>query len=141
MILAYAFCFLGVITLVLSLVFAVISIGFRRSNTSITKGYLKKTNHRRNVYVGGKSGRWYKNWLDYSYSYRVDDKQYTVSGGIPGKPDNIKSSVTVIYQKNHPDLSYIQDLTFPIQAVIAVLLFVVSSGFLIPGIILLIDSE
>ena len=140
MILPYVFLLLGAISFASAFTFLMIAIGFRRSTTSKTNGFLERTNRKQNVYIGGISGKWYKSWLDYTYVYRVDDKQYTVSGGLPGKPEKMKTAVTVIYQKKHPNFSYIQGITFPIQPIIAVMLFVVSSAFFIPGIILLISS-
>ena len=140
MILPYVFLLLGAISFSLAFIFLMIAIGFRHSTTSKTNGYLERINRKQNVYIGGISGRWYKSWLDYTYIYRVDGKQYTVSSGTPGKPNNMKTVVAVIYQKKHPDFSYIKGITFPVQPIIAVMLFVVSSLFLIPGIILLISS-
>lgn len=140
MILPYVLLLFGAIVFVTAAAFLIISIGFRRSNISKTNGFLERTNRKQNVYIGGKTGKRYKSWLDYTYVYRVDGKQYTVSGGTPGKPDQLKTTVTVIYQKKHPGFSYIKGITFPIQPVIAVLLFVFSSVFFIPGIILLISA-
>ncbi len=137
MILPYVFCFFGICFLIAAVILTVISAGFRRSNTLQTIGYLEKTNTQHNVYIGGKTGRWYKNWTDYSYVYRVDGKKYTLSNGAPGKQDNLKNTVTVVYQIKHPKYAYIKDLTFPIQPVFAALLFFMSACLLVPGIVLL----
>lgn len=120
---------LGIITLLIGIcIFLIdmyllfVSIGFRKKNCHKCKGYLIDSVQYKDTYVGGKAGRVYKHYLDYSYGYKVNGKEYTVSGGVPGTKVNMKSVVDVIYQKSNPKYAYIYRLTIPMQPIIAVLL-------------------
>ena len=86
------------------------------------KGYLIDSVQYKDKYVGGKAGRFYKRYLDYTYRYKVNGKDYTVSGGVPGTNANMNSVVDVIYQKNNPKYAYIHKLTIPMQPIIVALL-------------------
>ena len=135
-ILNYILLSLGTITLVISIWFLKITVGFRKNNTGHTSGYLENTKHSNNVYSGGKAGRWYKNWVDFCYSYTVNGKQYKIEHGLPGKPNNLPNVVKIVYQKNKPKYSYIKELTVPIYPIIAILLGILSILYLIPGLFL-----
>lgn len=116
----------------------VILYGFRKGNTKKTNGYLNEVKHEKNVYVGRKSGRFYKHWVSYTYTYHVNEKSYSVSGGSSGKPDNIQRTVRIIYQKKKPKYAYAENHTFPNQIVYAILfgiLTLVSMVLAIPALI------
>ena len=112
----------GIFLFLLDLYFLLISLGFRKTLCEKCKGYLTDTMQYKDVYRGGKSGRFYKRFIEYAYVYRVDGKQYSVSGGNSGTKGNLPRTVDVIYQKNHPEFAYIKDLTFPEQPIVAAML-------------------
>jgi hypothetical protein len=76
--------------------------------------------------------------LEYVYVYRVNGTEYRISGGIPGTKGSMNSSVDIIYQKSNPKLAYIKKLTFPIQPIIAILLFPLWIMIVMCGIFLII---
>lgn len=115
-----------------------ISLGFRKSKRAKCKGYLNTTTQYRNKYVGRKSGRFYKHYIDYIYTYTVDGKTYRISGGAPGIKNNLRQTVDVIYNKKHPRFSYADKVTFPLPIFAAVFLFPVSAFFLVSSIIIFI---
>ena len=112
----------GIFLFLLDLYFLLISLGFRKTLCEKCKGYLTDTMQYKDVYRGGKSGRFYKRFIEYAYVYRVDGKQYSVSGGNSGTKGNLPRTVDVIYQKNHPEFASIKDLTFPEQPIVAAML-------------------
>ena len=59
-----AFISIGVVMMILSMRFLYISLHFLKSKTSQTLGFLTSNEHKRNVYKGGKAGRFYKDWMD-----------------------------------------------------------------------------
>ena len=115
----------------------IILCGFRKRNVKKTMAYLQKTEHKKNAYSGGKSGRFYKNWSDASYSYRVDGVVYTISDGSPSKPNEIPTSKQVIYQKPKPKRAYFAD-GFPMEWLCAAAALLMSLLFMILGILVLI---
>ena len=136
--LGYMAIFVGSVLFFLDVYFIYISLGFRKTKCAKCKGYLASTNQHKNHYVGGKSGRFYKHYLDYVYVYRVNGTEYHISGGISGTKGNIRSAVDIIYQKNNPKLAYINKLTLPIQPIIAISLFPLWVMIVICGIFLII---
>ena len=120
--LGYGLLFFGILIFVLNLYFFFISCGFRKNQCKKCKGFLRNTIQHENIYVGMKGGRFYKHFLDYLYVYRVNGKEYSISGGVPGTKRNIRPAVEIIYQKKNPKYAYVRGLTFPIQPVIAFLL-------------------
>ena len=119
----YVILFLTVGTFLIDTYFAFVSFGFRKKHCSKCKGYLTDTAKHKNVYVGRSNGRFYRHYLNYSYAYQVNGKAYYISGGIPGTKGNVNKTVDVIYQRKNPKLAYIQNLTIPLQPIVAVLLF------------------
>jgi hypothetical protein len=105
---------LGAIIFLLDLYLFFASLGYRKKNCRKCKGYLEDTTQLKNVYIGGKASRFYKRWLEYTYVYSVDGKQYRVSGGVPGVRNNVKNIVDIIYQTKNPKRAYIDRLTFPL---------------------------
>lgn len=114
-----------------------IFIGFRSGNCCRCNGYLKKEKHERNKYVGAKSGRFYKDYIEYVHIYNVNEKEYTISWGAPGKRGDFPGNVKVIYQKNKPKYAYINKLTFSVQTIVFVLLLPICTAFIVCGILLL----
>ena len=104
------------------LYFAVIAVGYKKKYCSKCKGYLTNTTQRKNVYIGGKNGRFYKHYLNFKYTYRVNGKVYEISDGVPGTKNNINSAVDIIYQKRNPKFAYIHNLTIPFEPIITFLL-------------------
>lgn len=130
-----AFISIGVVMMILSMRFLYISLHFLKSKTSQTLGFLASSEHKRNVYKGGKAGRFYKDWMEYSYNYRVNGKEYEISCSNSGKPANIARVVTVTYQTKRPKYAYIKGLTFPLQPVASAVLFVFAAVFIICGVV------
>ena len=113
---------IGGIIFLIDLYFLFVSLGFRKNNVKKCKGYLENTIQYHDVWRGGKSGRFYKHFIDCTYVYRVDGKPYYISDGNPGTKGERKRVVDVIYQKNHPEFSYMKGLTFPEQPIVAAVL-------------------
>ena len=90
---------LGTITLIISIVLFVIHSKYRPGKSAQVRGYLKETNYQKNVYSGGKSGKFYKYMTDCVYTYRVDNVPYEVKMSIPQQPHHAPKSVMVTYQK------------------------------------------
>ena len=125
---------IGSVLLVLSLPFIYISLGFRFGKMSKTRGYLSQHKHEKNVYKGGKAGRWYKHWMEYTYQYRVDGNEYRVNGSNPGKPNEIPKTVLILYQTKHPQYAYAKNLTLPTQPFVAAVCLILGLLFLICGV-------
>ena len=136
--LGYVTILVGSVLFFLDVYFIYISLCFRKNKCAKCNGYLESTNQHKNRYVGGKSGRFYKHYLDYIYVYRVNGTEYRISGGVSGTKGNLRSAVDIIYQKNNPKLAYISKLTLPIQPIIAILLFPLWAMIVICGIFLII---
>ncbi|MBQ3490049.1 MAG: hypothetical protein IJA86_05635 [Clostridia bacterium] len=132
----YAAIVIGAVIFLMDLYFLFISLRFRKTRCEKCKGYLENTIQYKNVWRGGKTGKFYKRFIDYTYVYRVNGKQYYISSGNPGEKENPARVVDVIYQKNHPEFAYIKGLTFPDQPVVAAILcplwiFLTICGFLL----------
>ena len=115
----------------------ILSAGFRKKQCAKCKGYLANTIQHKNYYSGGAGGKFYEHYLDYDYVYRVNGKEYHISGGVHGVRSNISQVVDIVYQKKNPKLAYIHRLTFPIQPIIALLLSPLCVMFVICGILLI----
>ena len=135
--LGHVVLFVGIILSLAEIYFIFISIGFRKKQCKRCRGYLINTIQHKNHYSGGKCGRFYKSYLDYDYIYRVNGKEYHISGGVPGVKSNISQVVDIVYQKKNPKFAYIHRFTFPIQPIIALLLFPLCVMFVICGIFLI----
>lgn len=129
---------IGILLLIIAFYNFIVFVGFRKNNVKNVNGYLQSTKSEKNVFKGGRNGRLHKNWVNYVYSYRVDEKSYTISGGISGTKQNLNTVVKVIYQKKHPEKAYIKNLTFPMQIIYAILVFVIAMMLIIPSILYLI---
>ena len=133
----YVLMGIGVTVLFVDRYFAWIVWGFRKNNTCTCKGYLVNTLQHKDVYVGGKAGRFHKHYLDYEFVYRVNGMEYRISGGVSGTKADLCHSVDIVYQKHKPQLVYIRGLTIPHQLITALLMCPVWIGFLIIGFLLL----
>ena len=127
---------IGTAVFLLDLYFLFVSLGFRKNRCEKCKGYLGNTVQYKDVWRGGKTGRFYKHFVDYVYVYHVDGEQYYISDGNPGVKGELKRVVDVIYQKKHPKFAYIKGLTFPEQPIVAAVLcpfwiFITVCGFLL----------
>ena len=81
--------------------------------------------------------RLYNDGTDYAYTYTVDGELYFIEDGIHGKNESIPKTVTVIYQKKHPERAYIERMTFPTEPVFAVLAGFFALLFLVCGVALI----
>ncbi len=109
---------LGLFCLALFIRYTLLSFGYRKKNLAKVRAYLKHTDLRHNVYQKA-DRKWHKNWIHFTYAYRIDGIAYTVSGEKPGVRGDLNTSETVCYQKNRPQLSYIPALTYPQQPILA----------------------
>jgi len=83
-------------------------LGLRKSNRIEVIGWLSVTETERNVFYGHPfTGKWYRNWVRFTYIYRVDGKDYSVSGGTPGQRKDLPMRTTVCVQKNAPANAFI----------------------------------
>ena len=112
--LGYVSLSLGAIIFLIDLYLLFASLGYRKKNCRKCKGYLDDTTQLKNVYIGGKAKRFYKRWLEYTYTYSVGGKRYRISGGVPGVRNNVKNIVDIVYQTKNPKRAYIDRLTFPL---------------------------
>ena len=113
---------IGIFLFFLNLHFFLISLNFRKNRCEKCKGYLTDITQYKDVYRGGKSGQFYKRFIDYAYVYRVNGKQYSVTGGNQWGKGDLPRTVDIIYQKNHPAFAYIKGMTFPEQPIVAIML-------------------
>ena len=109
-------------------------LGYRRHLCGKCKGYLKEIKQLKDVYIGLRTGRFYKRYIDYAYVYRVDGKEYFIDGGVPGTKNGLRNCVDIIYQKKKPQRAYISDLYGPIEGSVACFICPVWLLFLICGI-------
>ena len=109
------------------------SMGFIGDRASKVKGYLCRCEHLKDVYKGGAAGMWHKNWMRGVWAYRVGGKEYKISCGMPGKPDEMPGIVTVICRTAHPEQAYIKGLTLPVQPFAAGAFFVLGLVFILCG--------
>ncbi len=133
----YILLIVGIIIFIIDVYLFFISLNFAKKRCGKCKGFLLNTVQQKNVYVGGKSGRFYKHYLNYVYIYRVNGKEYRISGGVSGTKDNISSTADVIYQKNNPKFAYIKNLTLPIQPILALIICPVWIMLMVCGFILI----
>lgn len=110
---------IGVLIFLLDAYFVYVSVGFGEKHCLKCKGYLNRTTQHKNKYVGNLTGRIHKNFVNYEYSYTVNGKTYHISGGVPGKENDLSRVVDITYQKRNPRYSYVKNLTFPIQPAVA----------------------
>ena len=128
------FVIIGCILLAFGARYAYISLLFLKKQTGEARGFRVSCEHQRNVYKGGKSGRWYSHWVKCAFLYQVSGEEYTVSCERPGKPCDIRKTVWVVYLKKYPKFAYIKDLSFPWQYIVAPMLLVFGALFLACGI-------
>ncbi len=133
----YVALFFGAVIFLIDLYFVYISFGFCKRYCARTKGYLVNTTQHKDIYVGGKSGKFYRRYLDYVYVYRVSGKEFRISGGVPGVKSDISRVVDIIYQKKNPQLAYINRLTFPMQPIVALLLSLLWIMLIVCGLFLI----
>ncbi len=126
---------LGSIFFVFFIRFLVLSIGYRRSNLELAKGYLKSYKYLGNV---SRKAMTLYGYCEFVYTYIVDGASYKIESGASLGNDTIATSVIVYYQKNRPTRAYIKEYTKPYELGVAILLFIVSSLCLISGIGMLI---
>ena len=127
----------GVVVFLLDLYFVLVSIGFRKRYCSQCKGYLKQTVQHKNKYVGLANGQFYRHYLDFTYTYRVNGIVYQITDGIPGTKIKLNTVGDVVYQIRNPKYSYIKRLTTPTHPVISVILCPIWILFLVGGVMLL----
>ena len=128
------FVAIGCILLAFCARYAYVSLLFLRKQTKETRGFRVSCEHQRDVYKGGKSGRWHAHWVRCTFLYQVSGKEYRVSCEKPGEPCDIRKTVQVVYLKKHPKCAYIKDLSFPWQYIAAPVLFIFGVLFLACGI-------
>ena len=127
------FALLATAGLVISIVLFVIHSEYRPGKSAQVRGYLKETNYQKNVYRGGKSGKFYKHMTDCVYTYRVDNVPYEVKMSLAQQPHRAPKTVMVTYQKKHPKRSCIgNDITYLFSGFIALFFFLMfSAGFIL----------
>ena len=113
--LEYVFILFGVIILIGDIYFGYLSFLLHFGKHGTCTGYLQTTQREKNKIV---RRRIYKDYLNYSYVYRVNGIAYTRSGGTPGKGNILPRTVTIIYVSKKPELAYIKNLTTPTQTII-----------------------
>lgn len=121
--------FISITALIISIVLFVIHSEYRPGKSAQVRGYLKETNYQKNIYRGGKSGKFYKYMTDCVYTYRVDNVPYEVKLSIPQQPHHAPKSVMVTYQKKHPKRACIgNDIKYLLCGFIALVYFLVFGG-------------
>lgn len=124
---------IGCVFLLTGLGFLYVSLCFSKKHTAKTKGFLARgMKHSKNVSVG-RFGKLYPHWVDYAYQYTLNGKTYQIECSHPGKPDEVRSTVTIIYQKKHPQLSYVPGLTLPWQPFASGASLIIGMVFLLCG--------
>ena len=108
---------------------------YRPPHSAKCHGYLRNRQYSKEKWV---VKRKVKDWVDYAYTYTVDGELYFIEDGVPGKNENIPKTVTVVYQKKHPEWAYIENMTFPSEPVFAVLAGLFALLFLVGGAVMMI---
>ena len=127
------FALLGITALIISIVLFVIHSEYRPGKSAQVRGYLKEAKYQKDVYRGGKSGKFYKHMTDCVYTYRVDNVAYEVKMSLAQKPHHAPKTVMVTYQKKHPKRSCIgNDITYLFSGFIALFFFLMfTAGFIL----------
>jgi len=117
---------LGILLFAVDIYLFIVSLEFRSSKCCKCKGYLQNQRHLKNKKVH--RGRYrdpviWKDYLEFSYVYRVENKEYTINYHKNGKYGDIPNIVTVHYSKNKPESAYIPNLTFLVEPLLCGLLF------------------
>ena len=133
---------LSIISLLFSLIIAVIEIWliyvsycFRPKYCKKCKGFLYQQKHIKNAKVGLYGGRYIKDYLEFTYSYRVDGIEYRIASGTGGKKGDLPSTVDIVYQQKNPKRAYIKtkNLSTPFYPIVSIVLVPFFILFLIIG--------
>lgn len=82
---------------------------FKSKYCSKCKGFLRKEQYFKKRKVGGyHSDRYVNDWVDSLYTYKVDGKEYGVSGGAHGKKGSSPCTVDIVYQTKNPKRAYVK---------------------------------
>ena len=108
---------------------------YRPPHSAKCRGYLRNQQYFKEKRIAKQA---VKDWVDYVYAYTVDGRTYFLKDGMHGKNESIPKTVTVIYQKKHPQRAYIERMTFPHEPVFAVLAGLFAVLFLVGGILMMI---
>lgn len=133
-IVGYVSLFLGIVLFLYEVYLLIVTVGYGKKRCAKCKGYLRKTMHYKDKYIGRFVGRFYKHYTDYVYEYTVNGKKYEIFGGFPGTKNNLNNTVDIIYQQKNPKHAYIHKITFPIQPLIMILLLPLCALFISCGI-------
>ena len=107
-------------------------LGFRNGKTDVVYGELVKTEYRKNVYKRGRG--WYKHYTNFAYKYKVDGKEYLVSGSDPLRPHNLSRIEKIVYQTKYPKRAYIPKYdNYRDNIIVIIALFIIFFMFLAAG--------
>ena len=82
---------------------------FKPKYCSKCKGFLRKEQYFEKRKVGSYySDEYTKDWLDSVYVYKIDGKEYSVSGGAHGKKGSSPCTVDIVYQTKNPKRAYVK---------------------------------
>ena len=104
-----------------------VAVGYRKSNVRTATCYLTNHSYKKNVYL--KQGH-FAYWTNFTYSYRVEGREYFVHGAKPIHPNELPKNTKVVYQKTEPKRSYIPDMTEHLEWRMFAFFFICS---LVPG--------
>ena len=112
---------------------------FKPEYCSKCKGFLRSEQYFKKRKVGSRySDQYTKDWIDSSYAYKVDGKEYCVDGGAHGKKGSSPCTATIVYQTKNPKRAYVKlkRSSPPQYWVISIFTFPFSVLFLICGILM-----
>lgn len=95
------------------------------------KGFLNQSVHEKDKQIRRTV---FRDYVSFSYRYRVNGESYICRGGVQGKKADLPTTVQIVFQKKHPKHAYIRNVMFPIQTVVGGLLLPLGLLVLIVGI-------
>lgn len=109
--------------------------GWRKSNRAETTGWLSETKHIANYRT---KWRFYKHYVDFVYTYRVNGREYEYRNGAGGTKTELPKSQRIIYQNNHPSISCPEGFQNIYTGVAVLVAIVAALCLVLPGLISLL---
>lgn len=118
-----------------------VHLGFRPKHCSQCKGFLQKSKYykTKRIALRRRDPTYARDYLEYVYTYRVNDKEYYIESNTTGKDGSLPISVDIVYQTKNPKYAYIKtkSMTSHHQMLFIIILVPFILLFFILGILIL----
>ena len=128
----------GAALIAASVWYAVLTLGYRKSNTVRTNAFLVKTEYTPDINVHDRVGRLVRCSTRVWYSYTVGGTVYEIAQTFDNTtPQNLSNTVKVVYQAKRPKHAYIEGVTFRTEPFMLAVCSFLSACCLTLGVLLL----